>query len=402
MFRTSRFFISFSITIKPLNQGNSGLMTTEFDCIGLNCQYQRQITDLQNMVISKGYHCATTGGTYYAYPLGEEIELWSGSDNQQKNKFVSVHVTSSTTTEIALNNRFKFNDSPLEGCFEGWVNPKFIIGSRPPDVSGDYPLTFRSTSFHWFGRIPLPCLAEVQLVGFPIKVEFDLTQHKEPTHIEGLTWDEEYLIPTGTFNRDEDDNPAPVVDLGGIIIAQRMLLNNYTNGVTYLVTVRTYGIDLDVVLPLCLLKDPPKVGQVIFGRFLVSGRIKALKYPFRYTKPESQYQPLSQVKFQVRPSLAARRAAAKLQYSDMLNLQFWPPYVRQPRSIAIRDLNGQLLGFLAPETSDSVMQFINEGMTPKLWVVDRHTRMVDDSENFELTIQLATPPKTKGMRNKNG
>jgi hypothetical protein len=369
-------------------------MLSQFECIGLDIKDTRAFENIIDLVFTNGRRLLTPKGTYYACSLGQEIDLWATSMSEDETWGPIPHVRTASHITVSLTRRFPDKTLPLEGCFEAWPNPRIIMFSHPPQASGSYPITFRCPGFRWYDHLWLPALAQVQLVGFPISVEIDKKMEHDPIHIEGLRWDDEYLIPSGTFVA-AGRHPAPIVDLGGVIIAQRMIFNTLASTFVYLATVRTYEMDLDVLLPLPMVEKTLEVGQTIRGRFLLSGIITDLTYPFGVSNEDQLYTPFMDISITVNPIQSAEMAAMRMLYGDLVTLSLKIPQSKSPASIVIRTLRGQRLGSIPLESFPNLSTILQAGITPAAWVINKHIREPDEELYMDLDIRIALPPGTQ-------
>lgn len=368
-------------------------MISQLDSIGLDIKSTRDYENIMDRVFADGRRLLIPKGTYTTCSLGQEIDLWAPSNPKDESAEPTPHVRTASKISVSLTRRFPDKTLPLEGCFEAWPNPRIIMFSHPPQASGSYPITFLCPGFRWYDNLWLPALAEVQLVGFPINVEIDKKMEHDPIHIEGLHWDDEYLIPSGTFVA-AGRHPAPIVDLGGVIIAQRMILNTYASTFVYLATVRTYEMDLDVLLPLHLVEKTLEVGQTIRGRFLLSGIITDLTYPFGVSNEDQRYKPFMEMTFKVNPIQSAEMAAMRLLYGDLVTLSLKMTQPKSPASIVIRTLRGQRLGSIPLERFPNLSAILQAGITPAAWVINKQIKGPGEEAWMDVDIRIALPPGT--------
>ena len=368
---------------------------SQFECIGLDIKGTRAFEDIIDLVFANGDLLLTPKGSYYTWSLGNEIDLWASSDSDDEINGPMPHVRNASRIFVSLTRRFPDKVLPLEGCFEAWPNPRIIMFSYPAQASGSYPLTFRCPGFRWYDHLHLPALAQVQLVGFPHYVEIDKKMEKEPMHIEGLRWDDEYIIPSGTFVISEDQSPAPIIDMGGVIIAQRMILNTLTSTFVYLATVRTYDMDLDVLLPLHMVEKAPKVGQIIRGQFLLSGTITGLTYPFGISYDDQRYVPFMDISITIHLSQPAEIAAKNMLFGDPVTLTLKPARADQTASIVIRTLRGQRLCNISMEQYPKLTAILQAGITPAARIINKHIRKQGDGSWMDLDICISLPPGTQ-------
>jgi len=249
-------------------------MATHLECLGFEVNSLDEFTRLMKLTARKGKPVFSRKGTYWQWNIGNGVTLIASMDKTGKLTGLTPHYISSTTQVVGL---VKCIPNPLfnmEGGFKAWAKPNYDLRNSPSNIFGDYPFIFDSPTFDWESSIQLPVHARIQLIGFAHSLE----THKDSTRgtkskVAQFDLDEEFFIPTSTFQESAKDIVEPTASFGGKVLACEKRINPYTSKAYYVMNVQTYSMVLDVLLPDEVISRNIEPGDFFSGSFWLSGTI---------------------------------------------------------------------------------------------------------------------------------
>lgn len=363
-------------------------MPSHMACLGFEIQGADEFSALIQLAAQKSEPLPTHRGAYHPWRLGNGVELWAQQDGNGKLTGLSPHFRGKTSQVVGLSSKYATNESPLDGAFKAWVNPGVDRTETPPYVGGDYPFLFNCPAFDWFQDLPLPVLARVQLAAFPQKIEFlPVNEQAEPLELGELKVDEEFFIPVGTFREANDETPEAISLFGGKVLCSQTFLNPFTRLPFTLATVRTYGMDIDVVIPQSLMTSPLAEGQFIRGEFWISGLIEEIMETFEALEDFDQFCLFLQVEVAgTQYQVDADKATEDLRVGQMLKLVREPANTYDKNAVAVYTQIGNKLGYIPRWQNQKLAGLMDVGLQPRAYLVG-----IEGESFAPLSIRVYSP-----------
>lgn len=347
-------------------------MPSHLACLGFEIKNQTEFSALMQLAAEKSEPLPARKGAYYPWRMGNGVELWAQADKSGGLIGLNPHFSGRTTQVLKLTKKYPSPAGLLDGAFKTWLKTAAAGMEVLSGMEGDYPFVFDCPAFGWFQDLPLPALARVQLAAFPLRLEIVTKgEAAEPLMLGQLEVDEEFFIPVGTFREVKDETPSAISRFGGRVLSSQTVLNPFTRLPFTLATVRTYGMDLDVVIPQNLTDNPLSVGQAIRGEFWISGLIEEVLDTFEPAEVFDQYRSFLQVVVAGTQYQADFDHLSKeLKFGEGFRLVREPENPYDWNAIAVYTQAGRKLGYIPRWQNQELAELMDEGMQPRAYLVE--------------------------------
>lgn len=205
----------------------------------------------------------------YADPSGAEIWLYRDNEHEQI-VCATPCFTSQMTQKLGIN-----AVSPIEngeygdGTAYGWLNAE-AYNKNDGWTNGYYPLVIDLPDY--LNHTPSSKISIAHLILFAEQVNLYADKDEFASAEETSAFSSEFFSPSGTFVDEVSDESTAIV-LASLTVLQAELRRNYfTNIEFYWCRVATYGGEYEAVYPFDMFDELPKVGNVIFGNYWLTGR----------------------------------------------------------------------------------------------------------------------------------
>jgi len=238
--------------------------------IGFDIRSKEALMSLAEMATNVGRAMPCDLGTYFLYEEVSGAQLYCQVNDRRQLIGVNPHFTGESRRHVCLTSTVERKDSPLDGAYHGWANPPKLDDPQ----GGEYPFVFDVPDFRLMGEIVFPKSYQIQLTAFA-SLDFHIFDDEAAFDASGVFGEVKLasssFIPSGLFTK----SPAPPAQatLSGIIKACSEKVNQFSNTAFWWFLVDTLGGEIDVVADKLLIKRSPKVGDILFGAFWLSGRL---------------------------------------------------------------------------------------------------------------------------------
>ncbi len=241
--------------------------------IGFRIHDAGNIAKLLVSLTKKGTRIKAGKYSYMRYTDTSGAEIWTLLNRLGQIVFVYPHFNTKRKRKIRLTGEIKLQNRFPGGGFTALA---ITTGQRSFE-NGEFTLAFEAPDFYTYGKLVFPQEVEVQLTAFAQKIlyignekNFYRYQKNEPK------WASRSFIPVGLFDPSdgrEEKIPEALALFAGFVKDYSVLHNSYTGDSFLWILVDTYGGEIDVVAAWEQMEKLPKIGEVIFGQFSLSGRI---------------------------------------------------------------------------------------------------------------------------------
>ena len=251
---------------------------SHFSAIGFNVE----TIDDYNLLIEQSLQVATEYSTHesltylrYTDPSGAEIWLCANND---KKEIVGATpcFTSKNTQKVGINAVIPIENGEYgDGTVHGWLNAT-DYDEKDGWLDGYYPVIIDVPNYLDYcdddkiHQASLTLFAENVDI-FDDENDFDQWQKQDGRD---FSFSSEFFGPSGMFTDDEQSEPTAIVLAGLTVLEAEKRLNTLSNNEFYWCRVGTYGGEYEAVFPLDMFDDVPKVGNIIFGHYWLTGRFK--------------------------------------------------------------------------------------------------------------------------------
>jgi hypothetical protein len=250
-------------------------MPSHFSSIGLPFTGLQEFGALARSIIDRTHEVfPVSGGQYlrWASRCGAEVWLQIGESNQIMG--MAPHFAGSSSMRVGLTKRVsRKNDTPLDGAFFAWANP------RNEDAgSGNYCFAFDAPDY-LRQDLQLPSIVDVRVVAFAHSIEcYSSPEAYDQARADRLKFASQCYIGSGMMTPDGDpiDPPESHAILVGHVKATQLKRNDLTGMQYFWAQVDALDFSVDVVVDPSIVTAPPQVGGVLSGSFWLSGRIQGL------------------------------------------------------------------------------------------------------------------------------
>jgi hypothetical protein len=318
------------------------------ECLGFAFSNDYEYSDFIRSAANKDETLPTRKGSYVTWVFGNGIEVWSQLDHRHRVIAMKPHFAGKTTQMIAIERGNPGLDNPLDGSFEGWVNPDVERDEDEISFWGDYPIVFDCPAFDWYREMPLPLVARVQLTAFAKAFDIVDSVEKDRSDPSGsVILAQEFFLPTGTFPTEMAEDPIAEAVFGGTVLECRSLYNMISKKNFTRATIRTYGMDIDAVIAQHSLVRPLKSGDIVRGKFWLSGNILEIMETFTKEAPVYRGRLISEISLAgVEYQDVDDKIIEQLSYGEPVILQREPDNSRDPRAIAVLTRENIKLGYI--------------------------------------------------------
>jgi len=243
-------------------------MTTPLDDIGFKLFGQEDTINLARALMEQGRRVGTAEGNYMELTTGNGSQLWGRLDQDNNCRAINAHFQGKSRNKIMIMQRVKFNDSPLDGRFLGWINPHEHHDPHNPahQHPGDYPILFEAPDYAWYSFLQVPCQVEVQLTAFAQKIKVYGSRH-EFDHDPDRSFPQESLRPS------QNAGNSPEAFISGVVQECQVLENPLTHYYFQWARLKVLGGEFDIAADTTMLTTPMAAGCIIAGDFVLSGRL---------------------------------------------------------------------------------------------------------------------------------
>lgn len=365
------------------------------ECLGFEVENDHEYFDLVNQAVNADESLLTKHGGYVRWHFGNGIELWSQLDASHKTVDMFPHYAGKTAQIIGISGSYPDPYNPMQGLFQGWVNPRPDHLNEPLSIYGEYPFIFHCPTFDWFSGLTPMCIARVELSAFAINIEIVSPEHTvQPGSADRLQLDEEFFIPTGTFPIEEREMPLPIAMFGGEVLECQTLDNTVSGGTFILANIRTFGMDIDTVIAGHSLPRPLQKGDWVRGEFWLSGQIIELLDTFDRSLSIDREQLIAEVDLAGVYYYQAEEVIDQLGFGDPLILRREPDNPHDAKAIAVYSADLVKLGYIPREKNELPARLLDEGKQLPAHVVGK------SGEPYrEITIRLYYPHERDNFYN---
>lgn len=343
-------------------------------CLGFAFQNDYEYLEFMRKAANKGDPTPTKNGSFVTWSFGNGIEIWSMKDGRHRVIAMRQHFAGNLYQYISINGAIPSSESPLVGYYCGWVNPDVDRDDEEISIDGDYPVVFDCTAFDYYRELPFPVIARVQLTAFAIQFGIVDPAKERPTISEPpVRLGDEFYIPTGTLHPDTEEKYTPIAMFGGTVTSCRVLYNmvskqNFTHA-----TIRTYGMEIDTVIAQHSLERTLKEGDLVQGRFLITGNIIEIIETF--TKKDPVYRgrlfgqiPVAGVEYQ-----DAEDRIEQLGFGEPVILKREPDNAHDHRAIAVMTLDNIKLGYVPRSQNYALAKILDAGKVLTAQVAQKYS-----------------------------
>lgn len=363
-------------------------MTSKFDCLGFDIKNEYEYEDIIRMTAENGESLPTPSGGYLSWQFGNGIELWALLNERSRLAGLNPHFRGNTTQILALSRKINHPESALDGAFEGWANPQIDRTVAPVDIYGDYPLVFDSPAFDWFQNLDFPMVARVQLVGFGLTLDVQNDdENYRPVEIGSSQLAKNFFIPIGTFKEAEGVYPESIAWIGGKVLSCKPLYNTVSKQYFTMATLRSWSMDLDIVIPQGLLEKPLAAGQIIHGNFQLSGMIQEILETFDGQTAIQRGRLFLQTQIAGTQYQDIDETAKKLRFGDRLQLEREPRNHHDKNAIAVYTTDSVKLGYIPKSENYALAKIMDSGSQPPAHIVEKNLGDFD-----QIIIRVYLPP----------
>jgi hypothetical protein len=247
-------------------------LASHLSSIGFLVESDQDFLDLADRAVSQGEETRSRRGVYRRWGNASGAELWAQVDRRGDLIGMNPHFAGLGRMRVGLTERLPppKEESPLDGAFHGWLDPK----ERPE--RGECPFVFDSPDFDLHRSLRLPAVVELQLAAFAHELAIYASDAAyDAANTDGQRLAAESFIPSGLFSAAGGARRSPEAHavLAGHVLAAEQRRNPDGGAMFRWLHVRTLGGTLDVVADPDLVAGTPAVGGVITGAFWLSGRL---------------------------------------------------------------------------------------------------------------------------------
>ncbi len=254
--------------------GLARCMPSHLSSIGFRVESEDDFGAIAERAAELAEPIKTKAGSYLRWRGASGAELWLQVDRSGDLVGMNPHFGGSARVRVSVESRVpRPSDTPLDGAFQAWVEPKAGVANRV------YPLVFDCPNSASYAEAPVPGVGQAQLAAFAHEIEvhatrtaFDRAQAKREVKLDALSF-----IPAGLF-RGGKQNPEPQATavLSGIVRSSKTLKNEISGSPFHWARIESYAAEYDVVIDPDLAALPP-VGGIVSGFFWLSGTL--INYP---------------------------------------------------------------------------------------------------------------------------
>lgn len=205
-------------------------------------------------------------GAYYCLRSESGAELWAQSN--LNNQIMGLHPGFSGVSEIQIKAEPFINEqfTVLDGGYDCWL----ITDEQ------EYPLIFEAPNFCEIPTENNVIEYAAQVSAFAKEVSIFNDQEEMNSDSKFGSWASKSFVPIGTFpslENDTDFTPGPIAFFTGFIKSVELRKNEITNVSFYWFLIDSLSAEYDVLVDPQLINKQPKVGQILAGKFYLSGKI---------------------------------------------------------------------------------------------------------------------------------
>ncbi len=244
---------------------------SNLSAIGFPVQTEEEFATLLEEACDKGERLKTEGGFYICYSDRSGAELWLQFDDEEELIGMNPHFKGQSRVSVGLIHPVPRPQSPLDGAWFGWANPKDL--SDPE--SGDFPFVFDAPDFRLQEADAQRRTALFQITAFPQEVTYfpNETAFSQAQEGEKVPFSAQSFIPVGLFSKNRDHDPDAQVLMTGIV-RRAEKRKNQISGVWFIwIELESFGVTIDLVVDPADLVVSPSAGGVIQCQAWLSGQM---------------------------------------------------------------------------------------------------------------------------------
>ena len=329
-------------------------MASHYDCIGIDLDDK---DEFKKLLLEIPKQCApfyTPLGGYLPWKFGNGIELWGQFNHQNQLCGINPHFSGKSSQTIALTKTYPRDNPPFNGSMEGWINPDIQINNGSRQIKGEFQIFFDLPNYDWQHSLALPAVIRAKLTVFARKIEFPDKEEKPEKDTENIdpqkikvVLNSEHFFPIGTFNVLEGGAPTADALFGGTVLDCEIITNKMTNLQFYNLTVKIFGLVIDVIVPPGSIPQFPEPGQTIRGSGWVSGTIEEIMETFEPHHSINKDRLILQTWIEETTQDENISGVTKsLTFGEPLKLTREPGKLHDKKAIAVYTANDQKLGYL--------------------------------------------------------
>ncbi len=241
---------------------------TPFECIGLSAESEDEIVKLINRTIDKAKPVKIPHTVKHEYRLYEQgrIQVWYLIVEKELVS-ASPHFKAESQPQLGIFN-YAVDEENAEGKLMAFIQPSEDLRD------GLSPIVFRVPDFWLIDEMKFPFLSKVELVAFAVNISLFANEgefYEKTGNISEFKLGVQSLIPSGLFV-EKDEQPEPAVMFSGRVLKSEKLQNEETGRMFYHLVVESIET-MDVVAPEYAFETEPEPGMIVYGDFILSGRI---------------------------------------------------------------------------------------------------------------------------------
>lgn len=237
-------------------------MANHFEAVGLKVNSIEDLEFFYSQCAELGTVIDTKSGKYFFWNMGSGAELWGQLDSNN-DAGINPHFSGESLFEAVIENEIKDDEKPI---MDGSLYCQSVHGQFPFAV--DIPnLAAKNIEF------PQTCSLQISAFAHNINIyeseeDYDKQNTQEPKFAT------EHFLPSGLFTEEGQTATAHAI-FGGWVIKTEKRKNPVTGLDFYYALVKTYGGEIDVVIPPDLMENEDKLqkNSILSGSFWLSARI---------------------------------------------------------------------------------------------------------------------------------
>lgn len=248
---------------------------SHFSAIGFSVETQDEYSWLIDKVLPLAVpHSTHDKLSYLRYTDPSGAEIWLCGDNDTSQIVCATPCFLPTTTQkVGINTVVPIENGQFgDGTAHGWLNVhKYSEQNGWED--GDYPIIIDLPDYLNHQASSQILSAQLTLFAENVDIyanedEFEYSQEQQ-----GLNFSSEFFSPSGMFVEENNSaTPSAQILAALTVVASEKRCNTLTDTEFYWCRVTTYGGEYEAVYPIDMFNELPKVGNIIFGNYWLTGR----------------------------------------------------------------------------------------------------------------------------------
>ncbi len=241
---------------------------SRFSAIGFDVKTSDDLLLLTENILQMAHHYSThKKAVYFCYTDPSGAQIWVCKDKKRGDIINTIPSFLPKQTQKIGVLKIKPKGANKKVFAHAWLNPIYYDNHS---IDGDFPLVIYLPDYLNHQIKKNAQTAYLTLFANDVELYVDKHEFYKCNDKGGIKIAHESFFPIETF----DKIPHSQVLVSGTVLKSELRTNQLTNNPFYWCLIQTYASNYEAVYPYDMFDKIPEVGNIIFGKYWITGRFE--------------------------------------------------------------------------------------------------------------------------------